>query len=126
MKKLNETQAKKHDELFQALQTAQEKIEDIEAKINHLIDTELTDAIAAFNARLHEAYQFHNEVVAIMDAYIETKDEAWAETDAGSQYIEWKDDWEQADFEQVPLVDEISVHDFQLVDQFGSLDTEPR
>lgn len=126
MIKLTAGMQKRHDELFAKLDTAKEGIEKIEIQINALIERELSYAVVRYNDAISECVEFRDEVVTKMNEYIEERPEAWGESDAGSSYVEWKDEWECIELEPLDVVESIIAVEGDTPTDFGNLDTEPR
>lgn len=124
MIKLTAEMQKRHDELFGKLGTAKEEIEKIEIQINALIERELSDAIVHYNDTIAECVEFRDEVVTKMEAYIEERSEAWGESDTGSSYIEWKDEWESVELEPLFIINPVVAVEGDAATDFGNLDMD--
>lgn len=125
MKKLNEAQAKIHQDLWDELTRAQSRVEDAEKEVNHLIDRKLNDAIATYNMWLEKAEEFAKEVVSEMEDYIEVQGRTHP-NELTEDYMEWKSEWDSVDLSPMDDVELIHAGDFYQTHDFGNLDTEPR
>ena len=107
MKKLTKAQLKEHGELATDLKEKAEAF---------------YDAAEEFNQAIANATEFRDGIVAAQDEYIENRSEKWPESEAGEQYIAWKDAWEGLSIEEVPSRDDASAID---PEEFENLPSEP-
>jgi hypothetical protein len=86
----------------------------------------LTAAVEDVNAAITDLNTFIDEAVADMEAHIEGRSERWQESDAGQNYVAWKDQWLAATLEDVELdqPEDIDVPDMP-VEQVEELPDEP-
>lgn len=90
--------------------------------IQNAIDA-LEQARDEYNGALQEARDFRDQVVADMEDYYDDRSEAWQEGDAGSAYVEWKDEWETIELEDFdPPIPELPEDD----DNLENLPSEPQ
>jgi hypothetical protein len=86
-------------------------------KINNEImeaQIRLTAAIEVYNERVDDARAFAEGVASEMDDYMSDRSDRWQESDAGSAYSAWKEEWENADFSPLDMEDLPTVEEPEL------------
>ena len=113
MKKLDEASKRQLDTLAVDLGALAQKVTAAIAEAN--------TALQAYNAKLGEAREFRDEIVAAMEDYESGRSDRWSESDAGAAYAEWKAEWEGAELDGI---DEIEPPEFEHVETLNSLSDE--
>lgn len=75
---------------------------------------EMITKITEYNGILDELTTFRDEIVSQIDNYISDRSERWQETDAASNYEDWKQSWENLDLDNVDEPDELDLDDAQM------------
>lgn len=108
MKRLNKIDQMELDRLADELEEARSAVSEAFAAA-----VEATGAVnarlAEYNTVLQKAADFRDSVTAEMAGYADEKSQRWQESEAGSEYQEWRAAWENLDVEDVedmPLPDE--------------------
>lgn len=110
MKKLSKEQCAKVLELQHDLDQEAQRIEELVIHINETIRNKLNGAIEAYNAVVEEINEFIGAVTKEMDTYIEAQPEDWENKDEGSNYIAWKEDWDNSTMDDLPTENELDVN----------------
>lgn len=114
MKSLNKQEAARLAEYTASLTLLRSKIED---EINVLKETafaNLNALIASYNEELEGARGFVEDLSSAMESYSDERSEKWHDSDAGSAYSEWKDNFDSAE------LDEVSPYEPDLSELEGS------
>lgn len=101
MKKLSKAQQEQRADLIRRLNEAKDLVEEAcdehQPKITEVVDAAkaaIERAVAAYNEVLAEAREFAEQAASDMDSYASERSEKWQESDKGSDYASWKDEWE--------------------------------
>jgi hypothetical protein len=86
----------------------------------------LAAAVEDVNTALAELNAFIDEVAGDMEAHADGRSERWHESDAGQNYVAWKDQWLAATLDDVELdqPDDLDMPDVPL-EQVEELPDEP-
>jgi hypothetical protein len=125
MKKLSKDHDARRDEIAAELRLADRAIDEALVEINGLIDEKLTPAIERYNAALTEVETLRDEVVGEMDEYISARSEKWQESDAASNYNDWKGEWENLDTSALDVVEPLESPTTDHADSLDGLPHEP-
>lgn len=87
------------DEAATDLQTAVDAYNQVLAEAK---DT-LAEAVQAYNDKLSEARDFAGQIAADADNDISDKSDKWQEGERGQAAVAWKDEWENARFDDIEL-----------------------
>jgi uncharacterized coiled-coil DUF342 family protein len=121
MKKLSKEQEKRRDELVNKVEEKttelNEKIDELNEKIDEF-NAELSDAYNELNEAIDELNSFREEVQSDMQNYYDERSDKWREGEAGEQYQEWINVWEnisidQLDVPEVNELDQVDTDDFR-------------
>ena len=129
MKKLNKTHEKELEEHRSAVEKAREELEAAIGKMNDAITEASDDVLAAvekLNEAISDADNWRQEIAGEMQTYYDERTEQWQMGDAGAQYADWKDAWEQ-EFEQIErkLSELLEVPDKNIAEEIEQLPEEP-
>jgi len=127
MKRLNKTQAARHEELTAKLVEANDDlnaaIKEFNAKI-HALREALAPKADAANAIIREANAFVEEIHGEQENYESERSDNWRDGDAGSAYQDWMSSWEleidDLTLEAAPQFDEVVID----TDEFEALEQE--
>lgn len=101
MKRLSKQQQQTRSQLIEALRKAQSKLAKAVDDANAIIDNEIAGAVDAYNEALGELSSFRDEIVGEMETYADERSDKWRESEAGSSYEEWKNEWEGLDMDEL-------------------------
>lgn len=125
--KLTKTEIKEKREIVKRLETTFARIEQEAAAFNAAdkdaegAGRKLHEAIAEYNDAQDEATAFTNLIADQITDYIDDKSEKWAEGEAGEAHIAWRDQWQDAEFEELEW-DDIVVPDSSTGELIASTD----
>lgn len=125
--KLDKGEIKRKDDLVTELQEAAGKLEDALAEYNAEVSKQrdiLDAAIATYNETIGETRGFVEDIAAQADGDISDKSERWQDSDNGAAAIAWKDEWENASFDEVSIEDHADLG-IDGVDHANTLDQLP-
>lgn len=114
MKKLSRVQQATISDLVGRLNDAGNELDEAIGKINSQIE--------AYNQIVAEAADLRDGIVADMEGYMGERSEKWAEGDAGGAYQDWKNEWEDLDFDEVGVICDLTL---EHADHLESASTEP-
>jgi hypothetical protein len=106
MKRLSTEQEKTKRRLLAAALHQRDKLEQQVEAYNAAVAAaweKLAAAIEDVNAALAELNDFIGGVTGDMEAYADGRSERWQESDAGQNYLAWKDQWLAATLDDVDL-----------------------
>jgi ribosomal 50S subunit-associated protein YjgA (DUF615 family) len=124
MKRLSKTQEKTKAELIEALGKAAETVREALETVNTAIEANLNPAIETYNNALTEVETFRDEIVGEMDNYYNERSDNWRDGDAGSNYTDWKGEWEGLDISEVEAVEQIDEPTLNHGEEVDALATE--
>jgi len=124
MKELSKEEKGHLEDFVTELNANTAEIDATREKANAAID-EYNDALQAYNNTLKNVRDFQTSILKKMEEYMESKPEDWTETTEGSEYEDWHNNWEQADFEPLELVDEIRNESLEHPNFIDDLGTAP-
>lgn len=124
MNRLSKDQNKTRDELIAALNKAADGVREAVNKVNSEIEATLNPAIEKYNGLLADMETFRDEIVADMETYYDERSEKWQEGDAGTNYQDWKGNWEGFDVSEVDMPGLIEEPDMDHASEFEALETE--
>jgi hypothetical protein len=134
MKHLTKAQVATRDELIAALRGKDKAIDDAIIEINNkidevnvLIEENLKPAIDDYNGALGDLEELRNEIVGQMDDYVNARSEKWSNSDAGSNYSSWKDEWEGIDMSPLDDIEPLAhleASDPAHANEFEALSSE--
>jgi hypothetical protein len=124
MNRLNKTQEAKKDELVTRLNTVKADVLAAYVHVITLIDEKLNKRIQEYNEILSEVESFRDELVGDMESYYDDRSEKWQEGDAGSNYQEWKGEWEALSVDEVPEVDHPDEPQMDHADELEGVSNE--
>lgn len=124
MKKLAAAQQKEMMRLSSSLDVRKndvsQRIADFNTKIQELIDefnSEISQIVQSYNDVASEANAFVEEVKNAQQEYYDERSEKWQESDRGSEYQDWMNEWdieiEEVEVEEAHF-DEIDEPDIDL------------
>jgi len=64
---------------------------------------ELEAAITKHNEKLNEVREWCSEIVSDMESYVGERSDKWSESDAASEYEDWKQSFENLEVEDVEI-----------------------
>lgn len=102
MRKLSVEQKKRRDDIAGMLAVSQ---------------VELEQALAKHKAKIVEAQTFCAEVAGEIDSYITDKSEKWQEGETGQAFSEWKDSWENIEFDDPPELEGVASEILLALDE---------
>jgi chromosome segregation ATPase len=114
MKKLTKDQLAARDDLMKRLREAGEHIAPAIEAANAAID--------AYNAILADVETWRDEIVGEMESYVEERSEKWHESDAASEYSDWKGEFEGLDASEIDALD---IPETELADNLEALPDQP-
>lgn len=101
---MNVRYKEKKDALAEAIEKANEKINEA----NTLLD----EAFGEMNEVIGEANEIREEIVSEIENYMDERSDNWRESDRGSAYDSWKDQWseeiEEKEYTQPDTIDPIT------------------
>jgi coenzyme F420-reducing hydrogenase alpha subunit len=106
MKKLSKTQDQERTRLADELQEKHEALEQAVDQFNQTLTEareKLETVIGEYNAALEETRAFVEEIASDMETYYDERSEKWQEGDAGTNYSDWKDQWDINEFNDVEI-----------------------
>jgi hypothetical protein len=126
VKKLTKEMLDQRDELVSALTQAIDAIQLKGGEIDDLV-VEYNGEIVALNEALSAAREFVGNVSEAMQEFMDDKSEKWAESEAGSAYSDWLDEWTNVDLTDVEelVVNTDSTKFDGSAETLESLPTEP-
>jgi uncharacterized coiled-coil DUF342 family protein len=113
MKRLSKDQIARRDDLLNQLRETAEQIE-------RAVD-EANGAIQQYNTILVEVEIFRDDIISEMETYFDERSEKWQETDAATNYQDWKGQFEAletAELEQLEFT-------ASLINELEALPDEP-
>ena len=72
------------------------------------LHTAVEQALAELNEKIAEARDFRDSIVNSMEEYMLDRSDKWQDSDAGQNYSDWKDNWENAELEEIELSNDFS------------------
>jgi len=124
MKKLDKEQIEQLANLTAEVRLAEAELTNARDEVNNLISGKLNGKIDAYNELMTKVNEFVEEITGAMAEYADSKDTSWSESEAGSYYEDWKDEWESIDTAEVDRVDEVEL-DTNLADVLEQVASEP-
>jgi len=124
MNSLRKNQVEQLANLTAKVRVAEDAVNLAVDEANSVILGKLNDMIDRYNEVVAEILEFVVDTTKEMENYMEEQNEAWSESDAGSAYMEWKDEWESIDLAEIERVDQIEL-EADLADSLSELATEP-
>lgn len=129
MKRLSKQQVKTKADLVERLRKTnsdlQAAIDQYNAQLDTVLDP-LVSAIDAANEARDDARTFAEEVVGEMQDYAGERSDKWHESDAGSDFDSWQNEWEAINLDEVDidLPEPIDAPDDSVADDFEALPEE--
>lgn len=102
MKKLNKDQIAARDAHSTAINDAHSDLDDAINRFNALVEEAkgaVESATETYNQALDNARTFCAEIVSLMEDYEGERSDKWQESDAASNFQDWKSEWENVDLE---------------------------
>lgn len=129
MKKLTKQQIDERSKLCARLRLAAAAVETQIADYNRKtseLGCDVTAAIDGYNSAVQDAKEFAEQIACDAQAFIDDRSERWVESDAGKDYVAWKDEWEGAELEEisVELPDEFEEPEMSAADVLEQLAEE--
>jgi len=90
------------------LSTWQTQLESAKQEIETAV-TAANDKITAYNNLIGEVETWYGNITAAMDEYYEDRSEAWQQSEAGQEYDNWKENWQDASFDTVDTLEVGSI-----------------
>jgi len=123
MKNLSEKQVDKLAELTVKVRSAEDVLNILSDEVNRAI-SKLNAEINEYNRLKDEVGEFVEEVTSEIENYADNQSTEWSESDAGSNYEDWKNEWEGIDLDQIDRVEEVIV-ETTLTEALEGVATEP-
>lgn len=98
-------------------------VEDFTNKANDALDKalgELNAVIVSYNETIEEINECRSDIQSKISDYIEDRSDAWRDSDRGSEYQEWSDEWA----EELTTMDEHEIVQFDIP-EFADPDAIP-
>jgi len=124
MKKLSKEQIEQLANLTAEVRLAGIELHNARDEANALILGKLNGKIDAYNEVMTKVNEFVEEITGAMAEYADSKDTSWSESEAGSNYEDWKDEWESIDTDELARVDEVEIES-DLADVLEQVASEP-
>jgi|KBSSwiStaDraftv2_1062776.scaffolds.fasta_scaffold59530_3 hypothetical protein len=124
MKKLSAEDNNELENYITELNDHASKIETRMHEANEKI-VDLNDEIQAYNNILTNVKAFQAKITDKMDEYVDNKDEEWGETEEGSEYEEWRENWKSFDPHPLDLIDDINVDEARHPNELDELGDSP-
>ena len=124
MKKLSAEDNNELENYITELNDHASKIETRMHEANEKI-VDLNDEIQAYNNILTNVKAFQAKITDKMDEYVDNKDEEWGETEEGSEYEEWRENWKSFDPHPLDLIDDINVDEAHHPNELDELGDSP-
>ena len=121
MQQLTKAHEDARAQLLAELQAAEADIKDAVMAVNTLIDERVNTAIEKYNEALSQVAGFRDEIVSRMDEFSGSQPKDWLETQDGSDFTFWMDDWDCLYLDSLPKVDPVDVPDMPYAQQVGAL-----
>lgn len=106
MKRLGAGHSKEWQKLIEDVRNAQTELSSSIEAYNTALEAAKADvepAVNKMNEALEAARQFRDSIVEQIESYVSDRSEKWAESDAASTIEDWKQEWENAEIEDVEL-----------------------
>jgi methyl-accepting chemotaxis protein len=113
MKRLSQDQLAIRDDLSKRLREIADEIKEAVDDANTVIDK--------YNQILADVEEFRGEVVGEMETYIDDNSEKWRDSEAGSNYQDWKSRFEMLDLTELHQIEVPKT----VVDDLDELPDEP-
>lgn len=104
------------------LRDASDEIERARIAANAAISA-MNEKIEAYNEVLGDARDLKEEIVGTMNDYESERSDKWRESTKGAAFLDWVAGWNDLDFDDVPLVDDVPETDTPHADALASADT---
>jgi hypothetical protein len=104
--KLTKDESARRDKILGELQTERSKLEDAISVYNANVEDLKNPVVAAleqYNAVVEEARGFAEDVANQAEQDYDDKSDKWQEGDKGQAASGWKDEWENADFQEFEI-----------------------
>lgn len=96
MQKLTNTQYKRKQELEAALHSVTTQIQAEVTAVNDHLETakdRLENLVERYNGLVDEATTYIESVHQAQESYMESRSDAWTDSDKGERYLDWADAW---------------------------------
>jgi ElaB/YqjD/DUF883 family membrane-anchored ribosome-binding protein len=103
---LNPTQVAMKTEFMSVLEEVETKLKTAITKYNEEVEplrTQVNAALDDYNDVIQKLREFCEDIANEADDEILVKGEKWQNSDKGQQALNWKEEWEQADFEELEI-----------------------
>ncbi len=122
MKKLSKDELEIQKQL---LESFAEKASDVDRLYSEYVDAvaALNAAIDDLNGTVTELENYRQSIFDQMEEYFDGKSEKWQESDTGTEYRDWMDEWSNATVDTMEDVEEVGI-DIPDVSLFDELRTE--
>jgi len=124
MKKLSNEQIEQLANLTAEVRMAETELNNARDEVNNLISGKLNRKVNEYNELMTKVHEFTQDITDAMEEYTGEKGTEWSETEAGSHYEDWKDEWESVDCAELNYVDEVEL-DTNLADVLEQIASEP-
>ena len=124
MKSLSKEQVEQLANLTAEVRMAEDDVTTVRDEINNLIMTKLNNKIDAYNEVVTKVAEFVDKITAEMENFAEDKGDVWSESDAGSNYQDWRAEWEGLDLGEIDRAEPVEA-EADLADSLSELPTEP-
>lgn len=84
------------------------KLTEVRTEIEETVQA-LNEAIGTYNMALQDAAAIRDEIVASMEDHYNDRSEKWQESESGGRYAEWIAEWEEAEFTEIYVVDDLEL-----------------
>lgn len=106
MKRLGAMQVKERDKHAQDVRNTTSELNAEIDKFNKAVEEAkagLEAAITKHNEKLQEVRDWRDGIVGDMESYVGERSEKWSESDAASEYQDWKGEFENLELEDVEI-----------------------
>jgi len=124
MKKLSKEQVEQLANLTAEVRVAEQDMHEARDEVNRLIRERLNAKIDEYNEVMVKVASFVEEIMSEMESFSEEQSEKWSESEAGSYYEDWKDEWAGIDTDALDHREDIDLGS-DLADQLAEVSTEP-
>lgn len=124
MKELSKERMAQRDKFVEELHAIELELDTADTVVLNSIEA-ANATIDKYNAKLREVETWRDEITADMENYYDEKSEKWQEGDAGSEYSEWKDEWNGFDTSELDKIEELNIVAVDHANQLEALPITP-
>jgi coenzyme F420-reducing hydrogenase alpha subunit len=128
MKALSKEQEQERTKLLEQLRKEDELLRAAIEEVNELIEQKVNSRVATMNGILSNMAALKDEVTEAQTDYYDERSEKWQESDAGSTYNDWKNEWDVVDLpDEVEPYEPLEETDVftDAADEFENLPSSP-